>query len=114
MDISNKNIRTITKEGNPEGEIEKNKRRTIKPSDKIIPVRIKGDIVTINASSSSYAEILWKIKTEINPDINRIRKTKAGNVLVEMTKGDSQAQNLESAVKGSLGQEVLLQAVKEK
>lgn len=51
---------------------------------------------------------------EIRVNVRKILKAKDGNVLDKMTKGDGQAQKLENSIKGSFGQEVQEQTLKNK
>ena len=79
----------------------------------------RGETLTIKTDGSSYANVLKEMKTTIKPEeigigIKKIRKTKEGNVLVEMTKGEGQAIKLENAIKGSFGDNIQVQRNAEK
>lgn len=124
---NNKKIRTTQsieennskEEEKPWSLVESKKKKFKKKVSSKSLVKIKGESVTIKTGSSSYADILKEMKTVIKPEeigvsIRKIRRTKDGNVLVEMMKGEGQAKKLESAIKESLGEDMQVHTLTEK
>lgn len=113
-------VEANTENGKPWSIVEsQRKKKNNKRNSNRNPVRIKGEVITIKADNSSYADILKQMKTVINPEeiginIKKIRKTKEGHVLVEMMKGDGQARKLQTAIKGSLGDKMQVETMVEK
>ncbi|XP_046742524.1 uncharacterized protein LOC124409152 [Diprion similis] len=68
------------------------------------------DAVLIKTSgSANYAEVLRTIKRQVDPEktgaqITAVKKTRGGDVLVELKRGSSGVQALRDAVAGALGQ----------
>lgn len=82
-------------------------------------IKIRGEALTIKAPESSYAEILKNMKTKIDPEevgvnIKYIRRTREGDLLVELAKGEGQAKKLENAIKNSLGDDLQVKTLSEK
>lgn len=125
-DRTNKKVRTadqLQSSENTESEQQwstvENKKRRLNRKKKKKPIKPRNEAITITAGSSSYAEILKKMKTAIKPEesginIKKIRKTKEGNVFVEMMKGDGQAKKLETALKSSLGTDLQVKTLADK
>lgn len=71
-----------------------------------------GEALTIRAKDSkTYAEMLKQLKTKINPteygvEVNEMRRTKSGELLIKLKRGDGQTDKLKEALQQTLGEEV--------
>lgn len=95
----------------------KSKRRKNEKNNKRREMRDQGEAITIKAKSTeSYADVIKEMKRKINPtdigvEIQGIRRTRAGELLVKLKKGEGQAEKLKSAIGNKLGEDVLIKAV---
>lgn len=92
----------------------KKKEERRKPS-----VKIKGEAITIKAPNLSYAEVIKEMKEKIKPEevgvnIRNIRRTRDGDLLIQMEKGTGQAEKLENAIRQSLGEKVQVKTLEDK
>lgn len=86
----------------------KSAKKKDKRNVKIRELREKGEAITIKANTSeSYADVIKKMKNKINPtdigvEIQGIRRTRTGELLVTLRKGEGQAEKLKSAIGNSV------------
>jgi hypothetical protein len=92
-------------------EAEKRKPDVVTPRRKIEPKhRLDAIVVKTNdGSQSSYAQALQKIKKEVAiPDsqieVHSIRRTKAGELMLQLKKGSTQTERLVKEITGALGE----------
>lgn len=98
--------------------VERRKAKVKKKSERN-SIRRKGDSITIQSGNSTYADIVKKMKTSIKPEeigfgIQKIRKTKEGDVQIVVGNRDGNVKKLEDIIKSSLGEEVRIQTRVEK
>ncbi|XP_046736548.1 uncharacterized protein LOC124405569 [Diprion similis] len=72
-------------------------------------VRPDAVLIKTTGGAANYAEVLKKIKRQVDPEktgaqIAAVKKTRGGDVLVELKRGSSGVQALRDAVAGALGQ----------
>lgn len=79
--------------------------------------RDQGEAITIRTNTpESYADVLKEMKKNINPteigvEIKGIRRTRTGELLLKLSKGEGQAERLKNALGNTLGQDVMIRAV---
>ncbi|XP_050538971.1 uncharacterized protein LOC126904222 [Daktulosphaira vitifoliae] len=75
--------------------------------------KTKPPAVLIKTGATSYVEALKKIRTEpslreLAQDITAMRKTEAGHLLVEMSRGSLSVEKVNSAIKTAVGSELVV------
>lgn len=76
-----------------------------------------GEALTVSANSSkTYAEMLKHMKenidpTEIGVEVNEMRRTKAGELLIKIKSGEGKAELLKEVIANTLGDEVTIRTV---
>ena len=94
----------------------KPKKTGVKNKEKKTPARLPEAIAVKTRGDSSYADILRKLKTEIDPEsfgvkVSGIRRTRSGELLVEIKRGTGKAMDLKKAVAETLGKEATVRTM---
>lgn len=94
----------------------KRKRKRAPINRKQNPTRDPGEAITIKAQPETYAEVIKKMKSSVNPseigvEISSMKRTKAGELIVKFKKGVGQAEKLKDALSNTLGDDVTIRSV---
>lgn len=78
--------------------------------------RETGEAIAIKADSETYAEVIKKMKNAVNPsdigvEINGMRRTRTGEILVKFRKGEGQADKMKEALTRTLGEDITIRSV---
>lgn len=95
----------------------KEKKKKEQPNKgRIKPTRETGEAVVIKADPKTYADVIRKMKCSVDPneigvEITSMRRTRAGELLVKLKRGEGQAVKLKDALTSSLGEDIAIRSV---
>ncbi|KAI8126689.1 putative 115 kDa protein in type-1 retrotransposable element R1DM [Lucilia cuprina] len=87
-----------------------------KVKNKEIYPKDTGEALTIKTNDTkTYAEMLKQMKNKINPmdigvEINEMRRTKNGELLIKLKRGEGHAEKLKEVLKNTLGNDIMIRS----